>query len=154
MERIASFNVDHTRLLPGVYVSRVDGDIVTYDIRIKRPNTDDLISNSELHTFEHLFATALRNSDMKDYIIYFGPMGCQTGYYCLMKTPEGLNVMQYFKRMLQSIIDDFDFMPGCSEYECGNYRNLDLELGKRKAQEYLDLFKDFDDLCEYPEKVD
>ena len=83
MERIASFTVDHTRLLPGLYLSRRDGDIVTLDLRFKRPNTGDLLSNSEMHSTEHLIATLLRNSPQKEAVIYFGPMGCQTGFYFL-----------------------------------------------------------------------
>ena len=81
MERIASFTVDHTKLRPVLYLSRVDGDIVTYDLRFKRPNTGDLLSNAQMHSAEHLFATLLRNSQQKDAVIYFGPMGCQTGFY-------------------------------------------------------------------------
>lgn len=76
MERIASFTVDHTKLQPGMYLSRQDGAVVTYDLRFKRPNTGDLLSNAELHSAEHLFATLLRNSACKDAVLYFGPMGC------------------------------------------------------------------------------
>ena len=83
MERIASFTVDHTTLLPGLYLSRRDGDIITFDLRFKKPNTGDLLSNSEMHSAEHLIATLLRNSAEKDAVIYFGPMGCQTGFYFL-----------------------------------------------------------------------
>lgn len=83
MERIASFTVDHTTLLPGLYLSRQDGDIVTFDLRFKKPNTGDLLTNSEMHSAEHLIATLLRNSAEKDAVIYFGPMGCQTGFYFL-----------------------------------------------------------------------
>lgn len=83
MERIASFTVDHNKLLPGLYLSRRDGDIVTLDLRFKRPNTGDLLSNSEMHSAEHLIATLLRNSPQKEAVIYFGPMGCQTGFYFL-----------------------------------------------------------------------
>ena len=79
MERIASFAVDHNKLVPGLYLSRRDGDIVTLDLRFKKPNTGDLLSNSEMHSVEHLIATLLRNSAQKDAVIYFGPMGCQTG---------------------------------------------------------------------------
>ena len=83
MERIASFTVDHTTLVPGLYESRRDGDIITFDLRFKKPNTGDLLSNSEMHSAEHLIATLLRNSAEKDAVIYFGPMGCQTGFYFL-----------------------------------------------------------------------
>ena len=79
MERIASFTVDHTVLVPGLYLSRRDGTTVTFDLRFKKPNTGDLLSNAELHSVEHVIATLLRNSPQKDAVIYFGPMGCQTG---------------------------------------------------------------------------
>lgn len=151
MDRIASFNVDHTRLLPGIYISRIDGDIVTYDIRIKKPNTRDLMANNELHSIEHLVATALRNSDEADKVIYFGPMGCQTGYYCLMRVSSDFDFVGYFKNILRTILVDFDSMPGCSAEECGNYRNLSLDLGKEAILSYLDLFSGFDSICSYPE---
>ena len=83
MERIASFTVDHTVLTPGLYLSRRDGNVVTFDLRFKKPNTGDLLSNSEMHSVEHVVATLLRNSEHKDAVVYFGPMGCQTGFYFL-----------------------------------------------------------------------
>ena len=83
MERIASFTVDHTVLVPGLYLSRRDGNVVTLDLRFKRPNTGQLLSNSQMHSVEHLIATLLRNSESRDAVIYFGPMGCQTGFYFL-----------------------------------------------------------------------
>ena len=83
MERIASFTVDHDKLLPGLYLSRRDGDVVTFDLRFKKPNTGDLLTNAEMHSAEHLIATLLRNSKDKDAVVYFGPMGCQTGFYFL-----------------------------------------------------------------------
>nr|DAW53538.1 MAG TPA: S-Ribosylhomocysteinase (LuxS) [Caudoviricetes sp.] len=153
MEKIASFTVDHTVLLPGVYISRVDEDIVTYDIRIKRPNTDDLMSNEEMHSVEHLLATALRNSYLKDDVIYFGPMGCQTGYYCLMRVDSGFNFMKFLKDVMIYALS-FDSMPGQSAVECGNYKNLDLELGKSCIKNYLNLLDSFEDICEYPKKLD
>ena len=83
MDRIASFQVDHTKLLPGMYLSRRDGEITTFDLRFKKPNTGDLLTNAEMHSVEHIIATLLRNSRAKDAVIYFGPMGCQTGFYFL-----------------------------------------------------------------------
>ena len=83
MERIASFTVDHNKLRPGLYLSRRDGDVVTFDLRFKTPNTGDLLTNAEMHSAEHLIATLLRNSREKDAVVYFGPMGCQTGFYFL-----------------------------------------------------------------------
>ena len=83
MERIASFTVDHDVLVPGLYLSRQDGDVVTLDLRFKKPNTGDLLTNAEMHSVEHVIATLLRNSPEKDAVVYFGPMGCQTGFYFL-----------------------------------------------------------------------
>ena len=83
MERIASFQVDHNKLVPGLYLSRRDGETVTFDLRFKKPNTGDLLTNAELHSVEHVMATLLRNGRAKDAVIYFGPMGCQTGFYFL-----------------------------------------------------------------------
>ena len=88
MERIASFTVDHNRLCPGLYYSRRDGDIVTFDLRFKKPNTGDLLTNAEMHSTEHLIATLLRNSAHKEAVIYFGPMGCQTGFYFLLQPTQ------------------------------------------------------------------
>ena len=83
MERIASFTVDHNVLVPGLYLSRRDGNVVTFDLRFKKPNTGDLLTNAEMHSVEHIIATLLRNSPQKDAVVYFGPMGCQTGFYFL-----------------------------------------------------------------------
>ena len=84
-QKIASFTVDHTKLQKGMYTSRIDGDVVTYDIRMKRPNQGDYLSCGAMHTFEHLFATYARNSRYKDGVIYVGPMGCRTGFYLLVR---------------------------------------------------------------------
>ena len=83
--RIASFSINHDILLPGIYFSRVDGDVTTYDLRHRRPNTEDLIDNSTLHSLEHMFATYIRNGELRDNIVYYGPMGCQTGFYLLIR---------------------------------------------------------------------
>ena len=88
MKKIASFEVDHTRLLPGMYLSRVDGDVTTYDLRLRRPNLEPAMEIDSMHTIEHLAATWLRNSDCKEKIIYFGPMGCRTGFYLLMRDAD------------------------------------------------------------------
>ena len=85
MKKIASFTVNHDILEKGIYISRIDGDIVTYDIRMKKPNSRDYLGNGELHTIEHLFATFARNSEISDSVIYVGPMGCRTGFYLLLR---------------------------------------------------------------------
>ena len=132
MDRIASFTVDHTVLVPGLYLSRRDGNVVTFDLRFKKPNTGDLLTNSQLHSVEHLIATFLRNSAQKDAVIYFGPMGCQTGFYFLFDGAVLTNAQAI--ALLQDVFARaaaYDgAMPGCSAAECGNYRNLDLGEGR------------------------
>ena len=142
MERIASFCVDHRTLEPGIYISRIDGDITTYDLRFRKPNTTELISNEEMHSTEHLFATIVRNSDIKDNIIYFGPMGCQTGYYLLVRDAVHTQVIELIKNVLLQIIDYEGDMPGKSEAECGNYANLNVECAKHSCSAYYDVVRD------------
>ena len=141
MERIASFTVDHTVLVPGLYLSRRDGHVVTFDLRFKRPNTADLLTNAQLHSVEHLIATMLRNSPEKDAVIYFGPMGCQTGFYFLFDGSRLTDVEDI--ALLQRCFADAAVyggpMPGRSAAECGNYVNLDLELAKDCCAWYADL---------------
>ena len=99
MKKITSFTVDHTSLEPGIYVSRVDGDIVTYDLRMRKPNTDSLLSNSAMHSFEHMLATYMRNGAIGDKIIYVGPMGCQTGFYLLIRNADNNQVISVIKKL-------------------------------------------------------
>jgi S-ribosylhomocysteine lyase len=141
MERIASFSVDHTKLLPGLYLSRRDGDATTFDLRFKRPNTGDLLSNSELHSVEHLIATLLRNSPQKEAVLYFGPMGCQTGFYFLFDSRllSDAEAVELVKRTFSAAAVFDGPMPGRSARECGNYRNLDLETGKAACGRFAEL---------------
>ena len=147
MERIASFEVDHTKLLPGLYLSRRDGggDIVTFDLRFKRPNTGDLLSNAEMHSTEHLIATLLRNSAHKDAVVYFGPMGCQTGFYFLFDgrrlSLEG--AIELLKEVFAAAAEFDGDMPGKSALECGNYINLDVETGRNVCRYYRDIIRDW-----------
>ena len=145
MERIASFTVDHTTLLPGLYLSRQDGDIVTFDLRFKKPNTGDLRTNSEMHSAEHRIATLLRNSAEKDAVIYFGPMGCQTGFYFLfdnrLLSCEG--AIDLLKEVFAAAADFQGEMPGKSPAECGNYINRDVETGRRGCRFYAALIQDW-----------
>ena len=132
MERIASFTVDHNVLVPGLYLSRRDGSVLTFDLRFKKPNTGDLLSNSQMHSVEHLVATFLRNSADKDAVVYFGPMGCQTGFYFLFdgdKLTNGQAIALLQAVFAQAAVYDGP-MPGCSAAECGNYRNLSVEEGR------------------------
>lgn len=132
MERIASFTVDHNVLVPGLYLSRRDGSVVTFDLRFKKPNTGDLLSNSQMHSVEHLIATLLRNSAGKDAVVYFGPMGCQTGFYFLFdgdKLTNGQAIALLQAVFARAAVYDGP-MPGCSAAECGNYRDLSVEEGR------------------------
>ena len=144
MERIASFTVDHNTLVPGLYYSRRDGDVVTFDLRFKKPNTGDLLTNAEMHSTEHVVATLLRNSAAKDAVIYFGPMGCQTGFYFLFDSRQ-LTDGQAIDLLREVFTAGASYpgpMPGCSSTECGNYINLDLELAKTQCGYYAQLIKD------------
>ena len=144
MERIASFTVDHNKLRPGLYLSRRDGDIITFDLRFKTPNTGDLLSNSEMHSAEHLIATLLRNSEDREAVIYFGPMGCQTGLYFLfdnrLLSCEG--AIELLKEVFDAAADFDGEMPGKSPAECGNYINLDVETGRAVCRFYAELIRD------------
>ena len=145
MERIASFTVDHNKLRPGLYLSRRDGDIITFDLRFKTPNTGDLLSNSEMHSAEHLIATLLRNSEDREAVIYFGPMGCQTGFYFLfdnrLLSCEG--AIELLKEVFDAAADFDGKMPGKSPAECGNYVNLDVETGRAVCRFYAELIRDW-----------
>ena len=134
MERIASFCVDHTKLDRGMYISRVDGDVVTYDIRMKKPNHGDYLAVPAAHTIEHLLATYARNSALGNQVVYVGPMGCRTGFYLLVRDSIS------HEQALQLVRDSFAFIaqfegaiPGASEVECGNYREQDLAGAKAEA---------------------
>jgi len=142
MEKIASFLVDHRKIREGVYISRIDGDITTYDLRTRKPNTPDLMDNATMHSVEHMFATLIRNSRIKEKVIYFGPMGCQTGFYLLIRNADNQEVLDVIKEVLQNIIDYDGQMPGKSEIECGNYMNLSVELAKIEAKRFLEKIKD------------
>ena len=155
MERIASFTVDHTVLVPGLYLSRRDGTTVTFDLRFKKPNTGDLLSNAELHSVEHIIATLLRNRPQKDAVIYFGPMGCQTGFYFLFDGEQlsNANAVRLLQRVFTAAAKFDGAMPGASARECGNYRNLDVELARRCCAYYADVIADWsEEKLVYPEK--
>ena len=135
--RITSFSINHDVLLPGLYVSRVDGDVTTYDMRTRRPNTGDLMDNSTMHSLEHMFATYIRNGKLKDSIVYFGPMGCQTGFYLLVRNADNAEVLRQVRLTLMKILAHEGPVFGASSRECGNYRNLSLAAAKTEAQRYL-----------------
>lgn len=154
MKKIASFEIDHTILPKGMFTSRIDGDVVTYDIRMRLPNKEEVIQNSAMHTIEHLFATFVRNSEFSDKIIYFGPMGCRTGFYFL--TRDSVSKAEAISLALNSFkfIADFEGeIPGSSEVECGNYRDHDLDGAKNEAKEMIKVLSDWtEDKLIYPTK--
>lgn len=141
LELITSFQVDHNKLKKGMYISRIDGDVTTYDLRFKVPNAGDYLDNAALHTIEHIVATYLRNSGESDKIIYFGPMGCRTGFYFLTRNLEHEKAIKLIKNAFQFITDFQGNIPGAAKAECGNYLNQDLVGAKREAFGYLEVLK-------------
>lgn len=143
MERIKSFEIDHSTLMPGLYISRIDGDITTYDLRFIRPNTPPFLETPAMHTIEHLFATYVRNSSWKDGIIYFGPMGCRTGFYFLVRNIPPHEVISLTRDALSFIARFEGAIPGTAPEECGNYREHDLAGARRNAKTMLERVKNW-----------
>ena len=143
MEKIASFTVDHIRLVPGVYVSRKDtvnsSVITTFDIRMTSPNDEPVMNTAEVHTIEHLGATFLRNhADYKDRVIYFGPMGCRTGFYLLLAGDySSADIVPLLKEMYTIIASYEGEIPGASAKDCGNYLDMNLPMAKYLARRFL-----------------
>ena len=137
IEKIASFTVDHDLLTEGIYVSRIDGDVTTYDLRTRVPNAGDYMDNLTMHSVEHMFATYIRASKISDRVIYFGPMGCQTGFYLLVRGADNSEVLSVVKETLARIVNHDGEMFGAVRRECGNYKNLDLAAAKRECARYL-----------------
>ncbi len=136
MQKIASFCVDHTKLNPGIYLSRQDGDVDTWDVRMKKPNAGDYLAVPALHTIEHLFATFARNSEVKEHVIYVGPMGCRTGFYLLTRGLDRAAVIRLIQQSYAFIAAYEGEIPGATEVECGNYREQDLAGAKAEAAAY------------------
>ena len=137
ISKIASFTVDHDLLDEGIYVSRIDGDVTTYDLRTRVPNGGDYMDNLTMHSVEHMFATYVRASKISDRVIYFGPMGCQTGFYLLVRDAENGEVLEIVKDVLKKIVNHDGEMFGAVKKECGNYKYLDLAAAKRECARYL-----------------
>ena len=137
MQKIQSFCVDHDYITEGIYISRIDGDITTFDLRTRRPNCGEYMDNITMHSLEHMFATYVRASIISDRVIYFGPMGCQTGFYLLVRDADNNVVLGVVKDTLEKIINHDGEMFGAVRRECGNYKNLDLDAAKREAERYL-----------------
>ena len=143
MEKIASFTIDHTRLMPGIYVSRVDArgglTVTTFDLRVTAPNREPPMDIPAMHTVEHLGATYLRNSPGREDIVYFGPMGCRTGFYLVMfGTLRPEDILDRIKNMCAFIIGFEGEIPGAKPAECGNWQGHDLEMSKYYMRRYLD----------------
>ena len=139
VQKITSFTVDHDLLTEGIYVSRVDGDVTTYDLRTRIPNGDDYMDNLTMHSAEHMLATYLRSGEIGPDVIYFGPMGCQTGFYLLVRNADNERVLSALKAALTATVCHEGEMFGAARRECGNYRNLDLSAAKRECKRYLDI---------------
>lgn len=164
MEKITSFTIDHIKLQPGIYVSRRDsiGDesVTTFDIRMTSPNEEPVMNTAEVHTIEHLGATFLRNdSEWSDRIIYFGPMGCRTGFYLLVADRKGeaptesKDILEPVRRMFCFIRDFEGDVPGASPRDCGNYPDMNLGMAKLLAGRYYEqVLKDIgEDRLKYPQ---
>ncbi len=159
MKKIASFTIDHIKLQPGIYVSRKDfvgkEIITTFDLRMTSPNEEPVMNTAEVHTIEHLGATFLRNhKDFSDKVIYFGPMGCRTGFYLLLAGDyESKDIVPLITEMFIFIRDFHDEVPGASAKDCGNYLDMNLNMANWLADKYLDhvLFNISDERLVYPE---
>lgn len=159
MEKIASFTIDHIKLQPGIYVSRKDfvGSevITTFDLRMTSPNEEPVMNTAEVHTIEHLGATFLRNhKDFSDKVIYFGPMGCHTGFYLLLAGDyQSKEILPLVTEMFTFIRDFHDEVPGASAKDCGNYLDMNLNMANWLANKYLNnvLLNISDDRLVYPE---
>lgn len=144
MEKIASFTVNHKKLNRGIYVSRIDeingNYLTTFDVRMKLPNREPVINIAELHTMEHLGATFLRNHPTwKDEIVYFGPMGCRTGFYVILKGKlESKDIVDLMKELYKFMAEFKGAVPGATAIECGNYLDQNLPMANFEAKKYLE----------------
>ncbi len=158
MELIQSFTVDHTRIVPGIFTSRVDrlGDysVTTYDVRVKKPNKEPVIDVAAMHTLEHLIATYLRNDpEWKDEVVYWGPMGCLTGFYLILKGSRPSREIHDLLLKAFRSVEDAQEVPGATPENCGNYLMHNLEMAKWYAREYADYLEanaGNSDIFEYP----
>ena len=149
VRRISSFSVDHDLIDEGIYVSRIDGDITTYDLRTRKPNMGDYMDNITMHSVEHMVATYIRNSDIGGDVIYFGPMGCRTGFYLLVRNADNARVLSELKAVLAKVAFEATEMFGASRVECGNYLELSLDAAKAEALRYLNALNSREQTFEY-----
>ena len=154
INKIASFTVDHDLLDEGIYVSRIDGDITTYDLRTRVPNCGDYMDNLTMHSVEHMIATYIRSSSIGDSVIYFGPMGCQTGFYLLVRDADNAEVLRVLTEVLEKVISHDGEMFGAVRRECGNYKNLSVDAAKAECARYLAALRSREqDFCYKGEKI-
>ena len=158
MEKITSFTIDHIKLQPGLYVSRKDQmggqTVTTFDLRLTKPNDEPVMNTAEVHTIEHLAATYLRNdADWKDRVLYFGPMGCRTGFYLLLWGDYcSRDVLELVKDCFRFVRDYRDEVPGASAKDCGNYLDMNLPMANYWGKRYTELLENIDDSrLVYPE---
>ena len=158
MEKITSFTIDHIRLNPGLYVSRVDKvgaeTVTTFDLRLTKPNAEPVMNTAEIHTMEHLAATYLRNEpNWKDKVLYFGPMGCRTGFYLLLAGEyASADVLELVKDCFAFIRDYRGVIPGASARDCGNYLDMNLPMANYWGAKYAALLENIDESrLVYPE---
>lgn len=140
METIHSFTINHDEHGEGFYLSTVQGDVMTYDLRFVYPNSGDYIPSPAMHTIEHLFATVARNGSLKDKVIYFGPMGCRTGFYFLLRGVEKVEAYTYTVWCVEKCLE-FSTIPGNGKQECGNYQEHDLVEARIRLKKYLEVLQ-------------
>lgn len=144
MKKIASFTINHDTLEKGMYISRIDGDVITYDVRMKKPNGGDYFAMSAAHTLEHLFATYARNSKHGEKIVYVGPMGCRTGFYLLTRdTLSHQEAIELVKGSMAFVRDFEGEIPGSKKEECGNYLDHDLAGAKALGKEMAEVLQNW-----------
>ncbi|MEE1491789.1 MAG: S-ribosylhomocysteine lyase [Massilioclostridium sp.] len=143
MKKIASFQVDHTKLDIGMYLSRMDGDIMTYDVRLVKPNGGTYLSSASMHTIEHLFATYARSTRESKHVIYVGPMGCRTGFYFITRGISHMQAIELVRESLTFVRDYEGEIPGATEVECGNYREHDLTAAKEDVVSIVNILQNY-----------
>ncbi|EEG31979.1 S-ribosylhomocysteinase LuxS [[Clostridium] methylpentosum DSM 5476] len=143
LKKIASFQVDHTKLDIGMYLSRMDGDIMTYDVRLVKPNGGTYLSSASMHTIEHLFATYARSTRESKHVIYVGPMGCRTGFYFITRGISHMQAIELVRESLTFVRDYEGEIPGATEVECGNYREHDLTAAKEDVVSIVNILQNY-----------
>lgn len=143
LKKIASFQVDHTKLDIGMYLSRMDGDIMTYDVRLVKPNGGTYLSSASMHTIEHLFATYARSTSESKHVIYVGPMGCRTGFYFITRGISHMQAIELVRESLTFVRDYEGEIPGTTEVECGNYREHDLAAAKEDVVSIVNILQNY-----------